>query len=248
MEILVLVVFLALLMELIDSSLGMMYGTILSPLLISAGFDPKLVVPSILISQAVGGIIGTIRHHNYNSANFKGWTKDTKIVSAIVFPGVLACLLGALIAVSIPSWALKTYIGLLVIIMGVLCLKPYSYKFAWGKIYGVGIVAAFNKALSGGGFGPVTSTGKILGGLNPKVSIATTTCAEVPICLLSFLFWMMLRGGIEIAFPLALCSGAAFGAIIGPWITYKIKSDKLRGVVGILAIISGIWCVTKLFV
>ncbi len=248
MEILVLVVFLAILMELIDTSLGMMYGTILSPLLISVGFDPKLVVPSILISQAIGGIIGTIRHHNYNSANFKGWTRDTRVVSAIVLPGVFACLLGAFIAVSIPSWALKTYIGLLVILMGVLCLKPYSYKFSWGKIYVIGIVAAFNKALSGGGFGPVTSTGKILGGLNPKVSIATTTYAEVPICLLSFLFWVMLRGGIGIAFPLALCAGAAFGAIIGPWITYKLKSDKLRSVVGILAIITGIWCMTKLFV
>lgn len=248
MESLVVIGFLAVLMELIDSSLGMMYGTILSPLLISVGFVPELVIPSILISQAMGGLIGTVRHHRYKSANFKGWTRDTRIVLAIVLPGVLACFLGAFVAVSIPGWALKTYIGLIAIAMGILCVRPYSYQFAWKKICGIGVLAGFNKALSGGGFGPVASTGKILGGVDPKVSIATTTYAEVPICLLSFLFWVMLRGGIETAFPLALCLGAAFGAIIGPWITYKMKSDKLRGVVGILAIISGIWCITKLFI
>lgn len=248
MEVLILVMFLAIFMELIDTSMGMMYGTILSPLLISIGFDPKLVIPSILISQAIGGIIGTVRHHNYNSVNFKGWTNDTKIVSAVVLPGVSACLLGTLIAISVPVWVLRTYVGLLVIMMGILCLKPYSYKFAWWKIYVIGIVSAFNKALSGGGFGPITSTGKILGGLNSKVSIATTTYAEVPICLLSFLFWIILRGSIEIAFPLALCFGAAIGAAIGPWITYKVKSDKLRSFVAVLAIISGIWCITKLFI
>lgn len=109
-------------------------------------------------------------------------------------------------------------------------------------------MAGFNKALSGGGFGPVTSTGKILGGINPKLSIATTTYAEVPICLLSFLFWMILRGGIEIAFPLALCMGALIGGIIGPWITYKINTRKLRSIIAILAIIAGIWCTTKTFV
>lgn len=59
-----------------------------------------IIIPSILISQAVGEIVGTVRHHNYNSANFNSLTKDTKIVLAIVLPGVLACVIGAYIAVS----------------------------------------------------------------------------------------------------------------------------------------------------
>ncbi len=40
----------ALICEIIDSSLGMLYGTILSPILIIAGFDPPVVIPSILFS------------------------------------------------------------------------------------------------------------------------------------------------------------------------------------------------------
>lgn len=54
METLLLIGVLAIIMEFIDSSMGMMYGTILSPLLIGMGFRPEVIVPSILISQAVG--------------------------------------------------------------------------------------------------------------------------------------------------------------------------------------------------
>ena len=245
---LLLIVFVAAIcLEITDTALGMMYGTILSPLLISLALDPKLIIPSILISQAVGGIIGTVRHHNYASANFNGLTRDTKVVSAIVIPDVLACILGAFIGTAIPPRALKLYIGLLVIVMGFLCLRTYTYRFTWKKICFVGAVSAFNKALSGGGFGPVTSTGKILGGLNPKVSIATTTYAEVPICIVAFISWVILLGGIEFTFPFVLCIGSALGALIGPWITYKIETDKLRNIVGVLAVLVGFWCVKTVF-
>ena len=248
METLLLIGVLAIIMEFIDSSMGMMYGTILSPLLIGMGFRPEVIIPSILISQAVGGVIGTVRHHNYNSANFNGLTKDTKIVLAIVLPGVLACVLGAYVAVSIPGWILKLYIGLLVIIMGFFCVKTYSFKFSWGKMYVVGMIAAFNKAITGGGFGPLTSTGKIVGGVDPKISIATTTYAEVPICGLAFVFWIIFNGGIDFTYPLTMCIGAAIGAFIGPWVTFKMKTEKIRKLIGVLAIISGIWCIAKIFV
>ncbi|HHR85253.1 MAG TPA: sulfite exporter TauE/SafE family protein, partial [Candidatus Acetothermia bacterium] len=49
--------------ELLDSSLGMLYGTILSPVLIIAGYDPLVVVPSILITQALSGFVAAIGHH-----------------------------------------------------------------------------------------------------------------------------------------------------------------------------------------
>lgn len=248
METLLLIGVLSIIMEFIDSSMGMMYGTILSPLLIGMGFRPEVIVPSILISQAVGGAIGTIRHHHYNSANFNGLTKDTKIVLAIVLPGILACIFGAYVGVLIPGWVLKLYIGILVIIMGFFCIRKYSFKFSWWKIYGIGLVAAFNKALTGGGFGPLTSTGKIVGGVDPKLSIATTTYAEVPICGLAFVFWIIFNGGIDYIYPLTMSIGSAIGALIGPWVTFKMKTEKMRKLIGVFAIISGIWCIAKIFV
>ena len=70
------IIFLALMAEIMDSGIGMMYGTLLCLLLISAGYDPLLVVPSVLISQALGGAIATVRHHKYRNAYFEGLSKD----------------------------------------------------------------------------------------------------------------------------------------------------------------------------
>ena len=237
---------LAFIMEIIDSSLGMMYGTILSPLLIGFGYDPLLVIPAILLSQAIGGIVGTFTHHKFGNANFKGLTQHTKVVLAIVVPGLLFAAIGVFLAVSIPTIALKIYIGSLVIIMGILCLIKFSYKFKWWKIYIVGVVSAFNKAISGGGFGPVTSTGKILGGVDSKVSVATTTYAEVPICLFAFILYVWLNGMPDVNFLLYLSIGAVAGGLVGPYISSKLRSNLLRELVGLLAIIVGVWILIKL--
>lgn len=107
-------------------------------------------------------------------------------------------------------------------------------------LWACGVLAAFNKALTGGRFGPVTSIGEIISGVNSKLSIATTIYAKSLICMMSFLFWIILQGGIEIAFALALGIGSALGAVIGPWITYKMKFNKLRSSIGILAIVTGV--------
>ncbi len=241
-------IILAMLGEIIDSGLGMMYGTLLSPILISIGFGPLAVVPAILLSQAFGGATGTVLHQRFKNADFSFTSKHFKVVLAIVLPGLAAVLIGVYVALNIPSWVMKSYIGVLVIIMGFLCIFPLMYTFRWWKMYLVGVVSAFNKALSGGGFGPVTSTGKILGGLDAKVSIATTTYAEVPICLTSFVIWYILEGGSMVMwFPIALCVGAIIGAAIGPYVTANVNTRWLKIAVGVLAIASGIYlCYTVL--
>lgn len=234
-------ILLAFIMEVIDTSLGMMYGTLLSPILIGYGFDPLIVVPAILISQAIGGISGTISHQKFKNADFRGLTRDTKIVIAMVIPGLFVVVLGVCAATNLSSLSVKTYIGILVIIMSILCLSSIRYKFNWWKHYVIGIIAAFNKALSGGGFGPVTSTGGIIGGLKSNVSIATTTFAEVCICLGAFIVYMFFVGNLDIVIAFALCIGAVVGGSVGPYISSKINHDRLRKYIGYLGIASGIW-------
>ena len=239
-ELVLFLVVLALIMEIVDSSLGMMYGTLLSPILVGCGFEPLLVVPAILISQAIGGIGGTISHHKFKNANFNGLTRDTKITLAMVIPGLVVVLLGVFIAVRLPKLWVETYIGVLVVVMSVLCLSPIRYKFAWWKHYGVGILAAFNKALTGGGFGPVTSTGGIIGGLESKVSIATTTCAEVFICIAAFVAYIVFYGSVDVVFVCSLCIGAIVGGLIGPYISSRVSHKRLRFIIGVLGIIAGV--------
>jgi len=244
-ELVLALIIMAFIMEIIDSSLGMMYGTLLSPILIGYGFSPLIVVPAILVSQAVGGIGGTISHHRFENADFKGLTRDTKIMLAMAIPGLLVVLLGVFAAVNLPKLWVEIYIGVLVVVMSVLCLSPIRYRFAWWKHYTVGILAAFNKALTGGGFGPVTSTGGIIGGLESKVSIATTTYAEVIICLSAFIAYLFFYSSINMVFVCSLCIGAALGGLIGPYISSRINHKVLRILVGVLGMVSGIWLFLK---
>jgi len=124
--------------EYIDSSLGMGYGTILSPVLIIMGFDPLLVVPAILFSQAMGGFIAAAFHHEFKNVDFGPQTKDSRIVYLITVFGIIATIIAVLVAVNIPKQVLKTYIGILVLIMGLLLLTRREFKFSWRKIVGIG--------------------------------------------------------------------------------------------------------------
>lgn len=265
-EMTILIFVAALVCELIDSSLGMLYGTILSPLLIIAGFDPLVVVPSILLSQAIGGITASIGHHRLKNVDFsikddvmkrlsdlgyietfrKSTTKDLKVVFVVTSLGVLATIVGAFIAISISKVVLKTYIGILVLAMGLILLLKIKFNFSWKKIFGIGILAAFNKGISGGGFGPVVTSGQLISGRESKRSIGATTLSEAPICIAGFLTYLI-RNELETwNFVLILIAGAITGAIIGPYITKKFESEKkVRLGLGILVTLLGIWTLTK---
>jgi len=252
--------------ELIDSSLGMLYGTILSPVLIIMGYDPLVVVPSILFSQAIGGIIASIVHHRLKNVDFtikedimerlsdlgyieafrRSTTRDLKVVFVVTCFGILSTIIAVLISISIPKVALKTYIGVLVLAMGIILLLRSRFNFSWRKILGIGILSAFNKGISGGGFGPVVTAGQLVSGRGSKESIGATTLSEAPICITGFLTYLIRNGLSTWNLVLVLTAGAIVGAIIGPHITTKFKSEKkLRLGLGILVTLLGIWTLIK---
>lgn len=236
----------AVLAEMIDSSLGMMYGTLLSPLLIYfGGFDPLVIIPAILVSQAAGGFTAALRHHYLGNAIFDikkklGLDNDLKHVYLIVLPGILGVFLGVYSSTLIPKNYLKLYIALLVIIASIFVLTNLKFKFTWKKVGVIGLISAFNKALSGGGFGPFVTSGQIVVGQEGKKSVAITTLSEVPICLISFLLYLLLTHYIDWKITISLIIGSIIGSLIGPKITYVIKENYLKIFAGILALISGI--------
>jgi len=242
--------FLAFLFEGLDSSIGMGYGTLLSPILIIAGFDPLQVVPAVLLSQALGGFTASMYHHKYNNVDFSSGSRDLKIVFTICSLGVAATIFGVFVSVNIlPKIWLKTYIGVMVFMMGLLVVKEAYFEFSWKKIMGIGLISAFNKGLSGGGFGPIVTGGQILSGNGHKESIGATTLAEAPICIAGFLFYMMFRvqSGLEICWPLfgSLLVGAIIAAPFGPRITRVIPRECMGKVIGLLMASLGLLTLLK---
>ena len=268
-EIIILIILVAFICEIIDSSLGMLYGTILSPSLIIAGFDPLIVVPSILLSQAMGSFIASTMHHRLHNAHFhintdeeapvlgKGlmnWlrrntSKDLKVVLVITFIGVIVTILAATTAIHIPKIVLKTYIGVLVFAMGVILLLKTKFTFSWKKVFGVSLISAFNKGISGGGFGPIVTSGQIISGRGAKKSIGTTALSEAPICLAGFLTYWLVNGMQNWNLVLLLSIGAVLGGFIGPFITARIKSEKVLILsLGIMVTLLGLWTLAKTWI
>ncbi|OGP66822.1 MAG: hypothetical protein A2031_01785 [Deltaproteobacteria bacterium RBG_19FT_COMBO_43_11] len=237
-------------MEFIDSALGMMYGTVLSPLLILMGYDVKTVVPSILISQAIGGFIASWRHHRLKNANFQSGTTDYRVSTTIIWFGVFACLIGVFISVSISPKILNTYIAVLVIVIGIMILLNKSLIMTAKKIYFLGFLSAFNKALSGGGFGPLVAGGQLVfKDRNEKGAIGSTDFAEAPICLFSFFIWVLLKGLPPLTLMMPLCAGAVVGGFFGPMALSKIKSKKvLKMSLGVLVLVEGLWVIYKVWI
>jgi len=58
----ILIIFLAFICEFADSSLGMGYGTTLTPVLLLLGYESAQIVPAVLISECVTGIVSAIFH------------------------------------------------------------------------------------------------------------------------------------------------------------------------------------------
>ena len=272
-ETIVLIVLGGFLCEFIDASMGMMYGTVLSPVLIIAGFEPVLVVPSILLSQALGGFTASIFHHRFRNVNLalktinpkiiakklyelgcvesfkKGTTKDFKVSFCVASLGIATTIIAALIAISIPKAVLKTYIGILVVAMGIILVSSPTFKFSWKKMLAVGALSAFNKGISGGGFGPVVTSGQMIAGRDSKSSIGATTLAEAPICIVGFLTFLVIKGISDWKLAIFLSVGALLGAPLGALLTSKFSSEKrLRIILGILTLVLGAWTLLRTWI
>ena len=69
---------LAFICEYVDATLGMGYGTILTPLLLLLGLAPLQVVPAVLFSQFLAGLAGGFWHHRLGNVSFD-FRRDTNL-------------------------------------------------------------------------------------------------------------------------------------------------------------------------
>lgn len=255
--------------EFVDSSVGMGYSTLLSPLLLGIGFDPVFFIPAVLLSQAAGGLTASIFHQTNRNVSFSRRSKDSKVLLAIAIPGVVAVVFAALVALSIPRIVLSSIIGGLVIVLGVITFIRFRLHFTFKGMIGVGLTSAFVEGIAGCGFGPIVTSGQIFSGHNPKRAIGVTTLAEVPICIAGFIAYLVIKlakhdGVSLLARPAgqtlgiifsrsilhwdlvaALMIGVLVMAPFGPLLTKKIGKKKWHYVLGPVIMLLGAWVLIR---
>jgi uncharacterized membrane protein YfcA len=128
-------------------------------------------------------------------------------------------------------------------VIGVGCFILLSRKmtitFSWPKMVVFGLVGAFNKGISGSGFGPIVTTGGLLVGLDAKATVAVQSLAELFASLVGFVTFGLSGVPIDLALTLAMMVGVALASPLAAYIVNKLPGEKLRWLIAVTAIILG---------
>ncbi|MEM0128229.1 MAG: sulfite exporter TauE/SafE family protein [Thermoplasmatales archaeon] len=231
-------------LALLDSSMAMGYGTIGTPVLVLLGFSPKLVVPSILISQMVAASISSFLHHSNKNVNYFDRKKnDSAILFRLLVFGIAGVIIAVFLVTQISKEVINIYIGSLVTAMGMLLLAKPKFEFSWARVNLISLISGFNKAISGGGYGLVATTGLLVSGNPVRESVGITLFSVAILNSVAFAGWYM-TGSIE-SFQLAifLIIGGMLGSQIGPLITNKANSPRTRVMFACVATALGVFTV-----
>ena len=82
-----------------------------------------------------------------------------------------------------------------------------------------------------------------------KGAIGATDFAEAPICLFSFMLWVLMKGVPDLTVMLPLCIGSVVGGFWGPKALSMVTAkNKLKFILGFLILIEGILVLYKVWV
>jgi len=234
MEILpfILVGFLA---QVIDGALGMAYGVSSNSFLLSLGLPPATASASVHTAEVFTTAISGLSHWKLRNI-------DTSLAKRLIIPGVLGGVSGAYILTNIDGDALKPYISIYLIIMGIVIIvkafreqkKPvHTPKY----VSLLGLLGGFMDAIGGGGWGPVVTSTLVARGYNPRVMIGTVNFSEFFVTFaqsITFLIMLNIQNSWHII--LGLLIGGATAAPFAAILTRKIKPKILMVFVGLLII------------
>jgi uncharacterized membrane protein YfcA len=250
---LVLLVFLAgFVMEFIDSFLGGGYGTVLTPLFLIIGFTVPQIVPMILLSEIFTGLIGGTFHHSFGNVN----RRALMLVGPFAMLGTIFALFAS---IKVDKFVINLYIGMLVLVLGIFMFARYwrnrdsshvSAKRHDKRLPFIGGLIGFNKAISGGGFGPILTGGLSWSGYDPKKSVGTTTLLEGLVCVVGFMGYWYFSGinAIEWGVAVPLIAGAVSATFPAAYATHKFPTKYLGLMVSITITLLGVWVLTKLVI
>jgi len=240
---------LALFCEYIDSSLGMGYGTTLTPLLLLFGFAPLQIVPCVLLSELLTGFAATVLHHHDGNVNIirDRTARTTAILLCLL--SVVGAVIAVCFAIHISKVVLTTTISFIILACGILTLSTSGRQFRYRKshIITLGAVAAFNKGMSGGGYGPLVTSGQVVSGMSPKKAVALTSLAEAFTCVIGLTAYLAMGKSIFWPLALPLTLGALFSVPVSTLTVKRLPEGILKKSVGVVTCLLGLFSLVKLF-
>ncbi|MCL4436124.1 MAG: sulfite exporter TauE/SafE family protein, partial [Thaumarchaeota archaeon] len=173
----------------------------------------------------------------------------SQVALMLTISSMIGILIAVPIALLLPIFYFRLYIGILIVTMGVIIVSKYNSrsKFSWKKIMGLGSLAAFNKGLSGGGYGPIIVSGQMLSGIDTKNSIGITALSEGATCFIGVITYFVLGTHIDWVLAPYLLIGSSISVPISVYSVKKIPLKRLTLIIGLATIILGTFSLIQLF-
>jgi len=237
---------------LISSIFGGGYGTILTPALILMGYEREVVVPCTLVSQLISGLFLVAMHHKLGTIRLSTGSEDLKVASALAACGLFGLAIAALALLVLPGDVVDAYVGLMVLAVGLVVLFKRNSRpeqngsSGLGKLVVVGVLSAFNKGLSGGGYGPLLSGGQVAVGTRARSAIGRTAIMNIMVCLGGVLLYIILGFEFDIWLVLSATVGLSLMTPLSAYTVKRTGEKKLRTGMGLVITVLGIGMLIKL--
>lgn len=239
MKKLIIFAFIGFLAQLIDGSLGMAYGVTSTSLLLTFGIAPAVASASVHLSEVVTTAASGISHMKFGNV-------DRQALLKLIIPGSIGAFAGACFLSNLPGNAVKPYISIFLLILGVYVLFRFliisntrtemkSINISRKKSIFLGLIAGFADATGGGGWGPIT-TPVLLSqkGVPARKVVGTVDTSEFAIAVSATLGFLIALGWQDVNWfwVIALMAGGIIAAPIAAWIVTKLPSYLLGVLVG----------------
>lgn len=231
--------------QLVDGALGMGYGVTSATVLLSAGVSPATISGSVHTAEVFSSAASGYSHYKFGNVN-------KKLFKALVIPGVIGAILGAILLTWLGNadaeW-LRALLACYTLFLGVKFLlnafreQRQQKKFKrYSALAGAG---GFLDSFGGGGWGPLVTTTLINKGRSPKYVIGSVSLTEFFVTLASAFTFFTLLGVSHWQVIFALMIGGFVAAPIAAKLAGKMPKKTAFILLGILVIIWSIRILVK---
>jgi len=235
--VLALVTLMGFIAQYLDVSIGLGYGTFTSPLLLLLGVPPTYAVPAILFTKTILGVFS-------GGVHVVAGNIQRKIVLTLIVMGSIGTVLGVFITVLLGVREVSAIIGVIFMVTGFLSLLNTARgvkmgEYSQNKIRITGFFAGIVNAVSGGGYGAISTTGLISGGVDAPIAVGSTVLSEAAVALSGVLLYSYILKEINWELTLALLIGGIISTPIGALATKRTPSKRLGAFIGVIVIALG---------
>jgi uncharacterized membrane protein YfcA len=237
----------ALVCEFADATVGMGYGTTLVPVLVILGYPIAMIVPAALLSQLVANVSAAFFHHRAGNLNFVRDRAARNVALALGLVGLAVSCATMYWAVGLPQQHLRVGVTSTVLAMGAFMLAAPRFRLrpGLGNLAALASVAAFCKAFSGGGYGPLVCGGQVLVGLPVRAAVAGTAVAEAIVCLGAVGSFYAAGGVVGLFMLLPLTVGAVLSTPASALTLRRLPEGVARRLMAVVIVSLSIFALIK---